>query len=114
VPRAAAYLRAHQLPDGGWGETIESCRQRTWVHAETGQAVMTSWALLALHAAGEGGSPAARRGVAFLKARQQSNGRWPAEHIAGVFNKSCAIHYDAYLRIFPVWALALVESHGKR
>jgi 2,3-oxidosqualene cyclase len=112
--RAVAYLRAHQLPDGGWGETIESCRQRTWVHAETGQAVMTSWSLLALHAAGEGGSPAARRGVAFLKARQQSNGRWPAEHIAGVFNKSCAIHYDAYLRIFPVWALAVVEPNRKR
>ncbi|HXX29227.1 MAG TPA: 2,3-oxidosqualene cyclase [Myxococcaceae bacterium] len=105
--RATAYLRAHQMSDGGWGETIESCRQRTWVNAESGQAVMTSWALMALHAAGEGASPAARRGVAFLRARQLPDGRWPPEHIAGVFNKTCAIHYDAYLRIFPVWALAL-------
>ena len=105
--RATAYLRAHQMSDGGWGETIESCRQRTWVNAESGQAVMTSWALLALHAAGEGASPAARRGVAFLRARQRPDGRWPAEHIAGVFNKTCAIHYDVYLRIFPIWALAL-------
>jgi squalene/oxidosqualene cyclase-like protein len=106
--RAAAFLRAHQGADGGWGETIESCRQRTWVQAETGQAVMTSWALLGLHASGEGQSPSARRGVSFLRARQQPDGRWPEEHIAGVFNKTCAIHYDAYLRIFPVWALALV------
>ncbi len=105
--RAAEFLRAHQLADGGWGETIESCRQRTWVHAETGQAVMTSWALLALHACGEGQRASARRGVSFLRARQQNDGRWPEEHIAGVFNKTCAIHYDAYLRIFPVWALAL-------
>ena len=108
--RAAAFLRAHQQADGGWGETIESCRQRTWVHAETGQAVMTSWALLALHACGEGNGVAAQRGAAFLRARQQPDGRWPEEHIAGVFNKTCAIHYDAYLRIFPVWALALVEG----
>ncbi len=105
--RAATFLRSHQLPDGGWGETIESCRQRTWVNAEGGQAVMTSWVLLALHACEEGGSVAAQRGAAFLRARQQSDGRWPEEHIAGVFNKTCAIHYDAYLRIFPVWALAL-------
>ena len=108
--RAAAFLRTHQLPDGGWGETIESCRQRRWVNAESGQAVMTSWALLALQASGQGRSPAARRGVAFLHARQQVDGRWPAEHIAGVFNKTCAIHYDAYLRIFPVWALALLAG----
>ncbi len=106
--RAASFLRAHQLRDGGWGETIESCRQRTWVNAEGGQAVMTSWALLALHACGEAKSQAAQRGAAFLKARQQADGRWPAEHLAGVFNRTCAIHYDAYLRIFPVWALALV------
>jgi 2,3-oxidosqualene cyclase len=106
--RAAEFLRAHQLADGGWGETIESCRQRTWVNAECGQAVMTSWALLALHAAGEGSSRAARRGVSFLRARQQADGRWPEEHIAGVFNKTCAIHYDAYLRIFPIWALAVL------
>jgi len=108
--RAAAYLRAHQLEDGGWGETIESCRRRRWVHAESGQAVMTSWALLALDACGEGRSRAAQRGGAFLRARQQPDGRWPEEHIAGVFNKTCAIHYDAYLRIFPVWALALLDG----
>jgi lanosterol synthase len=108
--RAAAFLRSHQLADGGWGETIESCRRRTWVNAESGQAVMTSWALLALHACGQGQSASARRGVSFLEARQEADGRWPPEHIAGVFNKTCAIHYDAYLRIFPVWALALLKK----
>jgi 2,3-oxidosqualene cyclase len=111
--RAAAFLRGHQQADGGWGETIESCRQRRWVNAEGGQAVMTSWALLALHACDEGRCAAAQRGVAFLRARQQVDGRWPAEHIAGVFNKTCAIHYDAYLRIFPVWALALLTNAAR-
>ena len=34
------------------------------------------------------------------------DGRWPPEPLAGVFNRTCAIHYDAYLRVFPPWALA--------
>ena len=94
-----------QLADGGWGETAESCRARVYVHAESGQAVMTSWALLTLAAAGRAASEPARRGVSFLIARQRSDGSFPEEHIAGMFNKTCAIHYDNYLKIFPLWAL---------
>lgn len=108
--RAAAFLVAKQLPDGGWGETPESCRTRAYVHAEAGQAVMTSWAVMALCAAGLGASEAVRRGVAFLEARQRADGSFPDEHIAGVFNKTCAIHYDNYLKIFPLWALAVVSA----
>jgi squalene/oxidosqualene cyclase-like protein len=104
--RAAEFLVARQLPEGGWGETPESNRQRRYVHADTGQAVMTSWALLALIHAGHRDSDAVRRGVEFLMRRQRPDGTWPAEHIAGMFNKTCAIHYDNYLKIFPLWALA--------
>jgi len=106
--RAADFLLAKQLQDGGWGETPESCRARTYVHAEAGQAVMTSWALLALTAAGRGGSLEVRRGVAFLTQRQRADGSFPDEHIAGMFNKTCAIHYDNYLKIFPLWAMAML------
>jgi lanosterol synthase len=107
--RAVAFLKAKQRPDGSWSETAESCRRREWVEGKNGHAVNTSWALLALAAAGAKNTDAVRRGVAWLKARQGSNGRWPKEPIAGVFNRTCAIHYDAYLRVFPVWALALCE-----
>jgi squalene cyclase len=103
-------LLAKQLPDGGWGETPESCRARTYVHAEAGQAVMTSWALLALAAAGRAGSEPVSRGLAFLAARQGADGSFPDEHIAGMFNKTCAIHYDNYLKIFPLWAMAVLTS----
>ena len=105
VRRAADFLAGKQLADGGWGETPESNRLRRYVHAEEGQAVMTSWALLALGAAGREGSDEARRGVAFLERRQRDDGSFPPEHIAGMFNKTCAIHYDNYLKIFPLWAL---------
>ena len=46
-----------------------------------------------------------QRGHAFLVARQHADGSFPSEHIAGMFNKTCAIHYDNYLKIFPLWAL---------
>jgi len=109
LKRAAEFLLAKQLQDGGWGETSESCRARAYVHAEAGQAVMTSWALLALSAAGCSGTDAARRGLAFLTARQCADGSFPDEHIAGMFNKTCAIHYDNYLKIFPLWAMAVLS-----
>ena len=100
------FLESKQRDDGSWSESVESCRQRRYVEAETGQAVQTSWALLSLAAAGERDGEAVRRGVEFLEKRQLPDGRWPEERLAGVFNKTCAIHYDVYLRVFPVWALA--------
>ncbi|RYZ43594.1 MAG: 2,3-oxidosqualene cyclase [Myxococcaceae bacterium] len=105
--RAAAFWRAHQREDGSWSETLQSCRERRWVEGATGHAVTTSWALMSLMAMGEGDSEAARRGVTWLRARQGAEGRWPPEPLAGVFNRTCAIHYDTYLRVFPLWALSL-------
>lgn len=114
IDRACAFLIDHQQLDGGWGETVESCRARRYIHAETGQAVMTAWAVLTLVKAGRADSIEVQRGVDFLLRRQQADGTWPAEHIAGVFNHTCAIHYDAYLRIFPLWALSAVANYRGR
>jgi squalene/oxidosqualene cyclase-like protein len=111
VRRACAFLEQHQLPDGGWGESAESNLRRRYVHTECGQAVMTAWALLGLVSGGRAKSSAVRRGVDFLIARQQADGSFPDEHIAGMFNKSCAIHYDNYLKVFPLWALGEARRH---
>lgn len=106
IERACDFLIDRQLPDGGWGELAESCRQMRYVSSDAGQAVMTSWALLALAGGARRDTLAFRRGVRFLLERQRPDGSWPDEHIAGVFNRTCAIHYDNYLKIFPLWALA--------
>jgi squalene/oxidosqualene cyclase-like protein len=113
IRRACAFLTDKQLSDGGWGETAESNAQRRYVHAECGQAVMTAWSLLGLLAGGQGASAAARRGVEFLIARQLPDGSFPDEHIAGMFSKTCAIHYDNYLKTFPLWALGEARKHGR-
>jgi len=110
--RAVAFLHAHQREDGSWGETVDSCAERRWVPSAEGQVVMTSWAVLALCGAGEAGSDEVRRGISFLLRRQRPDGGYAPEHIAGVFNKTCAIHYDNYLKVFPVWAMAVVARGG--
>ncbi len=107
--RAADYLEAHQRPDGSWSETLESNRERRWVDGLRGHAVQTSWALLSLAASGRRTSDAVRRGLAWLRAQQGDDGRWPDQPITGVFNRTCAIHYDIYLRLFPVWALSVCD-----
>lgn len=112
--RAVRFLEDHQREDGSWSETVQSCRERRWVEGAMGHAVTTSWSLLSLMAAGEGESEATHRGVSWLRARQDGDGRWPPEPRAGVFNRTCAIHYDAYLRVFPLWALAVVEREEHR
>ncbi|MET0286219.1 MAG: terpene cyclase/mutase family protein [Polyangiales bacterium] len=110
IKRAVSFLEQHQQADGGWGETPESNYSRRYVHSDGGQAVMTAWAVLGLIAAGRGQSSAVQRGVQFLIDRQRADGSYPAEGIAGMFNKSCAIHYDNYTKVFPLWALAQARA----
>jgi squalene/oxidosqualene cyclase-like protein len=112
IKRAGEFLIAHQLPDGGWGETIESCKRRVYSSCDEGQVVMTAWALLGLTQSELADSEAVRAGTRFLCSRQEPDGGWSDDAIAGVFNRTCAIHYDNYCRIFGLWALAAVESTG--
>ena len=108
LARAAAFLEERQLPDGGWAETVENCREDRYLpHPGPGHPVKTAWAALALARCGPGHDAAVRRALAFLAASQGPDGSWPDEPLNGVFNRTCAIRYDSYRHIFPVWALAV-------
>ncbi len=110
IRRAADFLVSRQLPDGGWGETIESCRTGTYHSTGGGQTVMTGWAILGLLQSDLADSEAVRTATRFLCGRQNTDGSWPDESIAGVFNRTCGIHYGNYRQIFGLWALAAARN----
>ncbi len=106
LARAADFLLSAQASDGGWGESVESCRERAYVATEQSHPVMTAWALLTLFAIDDVPRDAMERGVRFLLRRQERDGNWRSDSIPGVFNRTCAINYENYATIFPLWALA--------
>ncbi|MDJ0513888.1 MAG: terpene cyclase/mutase family protein [Methyloceanibacter sp.] len=110
VSRAASFLVSRQLPDGGWGETIESCWRGEYASSPDGQVVMTSWAVLSLLQSDMADSEPVRAAVRFLQERQRADGSWPDETFTGVFNRTCAITYDNYRKVFGLWALAAAET----
>jgi len=106
VNRACAFLVEKQKPDGGWGETFESCSKLVYTEAATSQVVNTAWALLALMAADFGDKKVIQTGINVLIKRQTDGGDWAQENISGVFNYNCMITYANYRNIFPIWALS--------
>jgi squalene/oxidosqualene cyclase-like protein len=104
--KAAHWLLARQLPDGGWGEHWRSCLDGAYRPHERSQVVMTSWALLALLPLVGAGSEAVQKAVEWLAARQKPDGSWPSEAVNGVFFGAAMLDYRYYRVYFPAWALA--------
>jgi lanosterol synthase len=117
IRRAGRWLVAARLPDGGWGESWQSCAAGHYIPHARSQVIMTGWALLALLKGGYDG-PGAREaigsGVDLLLARQLPNGDWPQEGVAGVFSNSAMLHYCLYKNYFPLWALGVYSRHSQR
>ncbi len=105
INKACQFLLSKQMPDGGWGETFESCAKMTYSQAQTSQVINTAWAILALQIANIPNKKAIQRGIDLIINRQLENGDWAQENISGVFNYNCMITYSAYRNIFPIWAL---------
>ena len=105
LARAAAWLIAHQRPDGGWGEHWTAARDDHYVEHERSQPVMTAWALLALLEIGGPAQPAVTRGVQWLVEHQREDGGWEPDAVNGVFFGSAMLDYRLYAAYFPTWAL---------
>jgi squalene-hopene/tetraprenyl-beta-curcumene cyclase len=106
VRRAVAWLKEHQLPNGGWGECCESYPNGDMMGQGVCSASQTAWALLGLIAAGEAGSPEVKAGVEYLLRTQNPQGRWDEEHFTGTgFPGHFMIRYHLYRDCFPLQAL---------
>src|SRR5262249_23915448 len=68
--RAADWLIHHQKEDGGWGEHYTGCLRGCYVGHHRSQAVMTSWAVLALVEVVGRDHESVRRGADWLAGHQ--------------------------------------------
>ena len=131
VRRAVEWLLAHQNTDGGWGETCVSYPDPSLRGQGESTPSQTSWALIALIAAGEALSESVERGVEFLLQRQQDDGTWDEPQFTGCgfpgygpgnqperyeplddpnsqgpeLSAAFMINYHLYRNYFPLWAL---------
>jgi squalene-hopene/tetraprenyl-beta-curcumene cyclase len=116
VARAAGWIRSVQNADGGWGETCGTYDDPGTRGLGPSTPSQTAWGVLALLAAGDGGSDSAERGVQWLLARQAADGGWDestgagpsrqAQYTAAGFPKVFYLAYHLYRQYFPLLALA--------
>jgi squalene-hopene/tetraprenyl-beta-curcumene cyclase len=105
-----------QNPDGGWGETCGTYDDPGTRGLGPSTPSQTAWAILALLAAGDGGSDSAAGGVRWLLERQAPEGSWDestgpgpsrqAQYTAAGFPKVFYLAYHLYRQYFPLLALA--------
>ncbi len=106
IKKAVNWFKSKQNLDGGWGEVCESYDDRSLMGCGTSTPSQTSWALLALFAAGEVHSKAAARGVEYIIATQKQDGTWDEDAFTGTgFPKFFMIKYHIYRNCFPLTAL---------
>ncbi|MDP9082220.1 MAG: squalene--hopene cyclase [Pseudomonadota bacterium] len=116
VRRAVAWLKLKQNADGGWGESNDTYAQPPEERLKSpSTACQSAWALLALLAAGEARSNAARRGAEFLMRTQQGTGLWrDPSFTAPGFPRVFYLRYHGYSAYFPLWALAAYRTLARR
>ncbi len=110
VKKAVSWLKSRQNENGGWGETCYSYFNPEMAGMGDSTPSQTSWALMALIAAGEIRCRETLKGIRYLLDAQDDNGIWEEEHFTGTgFPKVFYLRYQGYSRYFPLWTLAVYQ-----
>ena len=106
--RAIKYLKDMQQDDGGWGEDGKSYYKNYESFSKKSTPSQTSWALMALHAAGEIESDNFYKGVKYLV---KKNHNFEEEDYTAVgFPKVFYLKYHGYAKYFPLLALSKIRN----
>jgi squalene-hopene/tetraprenyl-beta-curcumene cyclase len=107
IRKSIRWLKAHQNPDGGWGESCRAYDDPEWRGQGESTASQTAWALLGLLASGEARSDTVQRGISYLLNTQQGDGSWRELAFTGTgFPRAFYLRYELYKIYFPLMALA--------
>jgi len=103
---AIHWLKDHQNPDGGWGETCDSYKWPELSGQGPSTASQTAWAIMGLLAGGEEKSAEVSKGIQYLLRNQKPDGTWDEIYFTGTgFPKHFFIRYHNYRNCFPLMAL---------
>ncbi len=113
--RGATWLTQCQNPDGGWGETCESYKNKSLKGKGESTASQTAWALIGLLAVGDATGEydweSVDRGIEFLTRTQKENGSWDEDFFTGTgFPGHFYIRYHLYYQHFPLTALGRYQT----
>jgi len=107
VVRSVDWLKGRQCDDGGWGEDCASYWQNRRDEVKVSTPSQTSWAVLALMAAGEIDSIAVKGGIDYLLNAPRQDGHWIEDYFNAVgFPRVFYLRYYGYSAFFPLWSLA--------
>jgi squalene-hopene/tetraprenyl-beta-curcumene cyclase len=105
VQRGLEWVRSIQNFDGGWGESCDSYRLKSFVAAPSTPS-QTAWAVLALLAGGDTTSTSLHDGIEYLIRTQKEDGTWDEELATGTgFPQVFYLCYHLYRNSFPLLAL---------
>jgi squalene-hopene/tetraprenyl-beta-curcumene cyclase len=105
--RAVEWLRRVQNPDGGFGESCDSYRNKTLKGVGKSTASQTAWGLIGLLATVGAEDEAVLRAVDWLMEHQNADGSWDEDEFTGTgFPCVFYLKYHLYRNSFPLYALA--------
>lgn len=119
IQKAITWLLSKQNEDGGWGEMPEAYDDPAKIGVGPSMPPLTGHVLIALIDAGLAEHPAVERGIQYLVANQEADGRWPSNGWLQVYEPNSTYYfYEGAAWYAPLEALAkyrlALRGEGRR